>query len=114
MLNQVFDDPACAIIFELEYVVSIPVQVNVISNKNNKKNALTDTKKQNEIHHILTQWTVYCPFAGKTFKYTKIDVNMLGGSSKIKHPEGKLVYKSSDETQPGKINFSIKRGDQVN
>ena len=71
VLNQVFDDPICAIIFELEYVVSIPVQVNVINNKNNKKNVITDTKKQNEIHHILTQWTVYCPFAGKTVKNTK-------------------------------------------
>ena len=48
-ISQVFDDPMCAIIFELEYVVSIPVQVNIFSSKNSKKNVITDTKKQNEI-----------------------------------------------------------------
>jgi len=103
VLNQVFDDPACAIIFELEYVVSIPVQVNVISNKNNKKNVLTDTKKQNEIHQfpkllcfftiiaILSQYNAYHTFC-LPYRQSSIHSHSgLGGSKMNLKILGKFV-----------------------
>lgn len=105
----------CAVIFELEYVVSIPLQVNILNNKNTKKPIISDTKKQNETHHILTRWAVYCPFASnKTIKSSKIEVNLLGGGSHLNHPEGKLVFKQmDDESLSGQISFIIRKGDQV-
>ena len=113
ILNEVFDDPMCAIIFELEYVVSIPLQVNILNVKNNKKNVITDTKKQHETHHIVVRWAVYCPFSNnKTLKSARIDVNMHGGNS-LSHPDGKLVFKQFEKSL-SKITFQIRKGEQVN
>ena len=109
-----FDDPLCALVFELEYVVSIPLQVNILNVKNNKKNVISDTKKQNETHHIVTRWAVYCPFANnKTLKSSRIDVSMHG-SDGLLHPEGKFIFKQDeDEKLISKISFQIKKSDQV-
>lgn len=106
ILNQIFDDQINAIIFELEYVVNIPLNYNG-TNLKNKKNLSSDNKKQNEIHHILAAWAYY-PFSiNEKLKTTKIELNMVN-SLKLPHPEGRLVYKQADEIT-GKINFVIKK-----
>jgi hypothetical protein len=107
ILNQIFDDQINAILFELEYVVNIPLNYNG-TNLKNKKNLSSDNKKQNEIHHILAAWAIYYPFSiNEKLKTIKIELNVVN-SLKLPHPEGRLVYKQADEIF-GKINFVIKK-----
>lgn len=39
VLNEVFEDPLCAIVFIVEYIINVPTQVNLPSKdtKNNKE-----------------------------------------------------------------------------
>lgn len=102
----------CALVFQLEYVVNVPLQVNILNVKNNRKNVITDTKKQNETHHIVARWAVFCPFANnKTMKSARVDV-FMNGSDSLVHPDYKLAFKQSEQTQT-RITFQIRKSDQV-
>ena len=46
VLNQVFEDPVCAILFEMEYVVSVPIPVHTPNTPNKK--SIPATKRQHE------------------------------------------------------------------
>lgn len=38
ILNEIFEDPLCTIVFEIEYVLNIPIQVNIMNTLNKKVN----------------------------------------------------------------------------
>lgn len=38
VLDEVLEDPSCAIVFQVEYVINIPIQVNINSNPKQKVN----------------------------------------------------------------------------
>lgn len=36
VLNELFDDPLCTIVFEVEYVINVPIHVNIMNTMNKK------------------------------------------------------------------------------
>ena len=126
VLNQVFEDPVCAILFEMEYVVSVPIPVHHTPSTPNKK-SIPATKRQHETHHLLVRWAAYSPFAHKgaleAGAAARCDLGLLGGSAHHSlSPEFKLVYSTPDTdmhdkqasvSAPGKVSFRIKAGDQI-
>jgi hypothetical protein len=125
VLNQVFEDPVCAILFEMEYVVSVPIPVPIPSTPG--KSRVPATKRQHETHHLLVRWAAYSPFAahkGAALEAgARCDLALLGGSAHDSlSPEFKLVYSKPDTdmhdrqasvSAPGKLSFRIKAGDQI-
>lgn len=124
VLNQVFEDPVCAILFEMEYVISVPIHVNILNTI--KKKNIAETKKQYETHHILVRWGAYSPYANNSSlnEASRCEVSLFGGSGiDSVSPEFKLLYKKpntnmhdklSSVSAPGKISFSIESGNQIN
>ena len=125
VLNEVSEDPLCTIIFEMEYIINVPIHVNIL-NTINKKN-IAETKRQYETHHILVRWGAFSPFANKqqsdenylneNYRY---EMNLHGSSDNdTMNPDFKLLYKMPDSDMhddassaaaPGKISFNIKKG----
>ena len=124
VLNQVFEDPLCAILFEIEYVINVPIHVNIL-NTINKKN-IAETKKQYETHHILVRWGVYSPFnnnerTSQLGEEDTCEVCLFGSSQPdTMNPDFRMLYmtpdtnmhdKESSISTPGKISFNIKKGE---
>ncbi len=120
VLNEVTENPLCTIIFEMEYIINIPIHVNIL-NTINKKN-IAETKRQYETHHILVRWGAFSPFLNKQSfdDYFRYEINLHGNSKTYTiNPDFKLLYKMPDSEMhdnvssaaaPGKISFNIKKG----
>jgi hypothetical protein len=126
VLDDVFEDPMCAIVFQVEYVLNIPIQVSVDGLAGNNVKNQSDIKKQFETHHIIVRWGAYTPFADSLntdIDETRMEINMFGAGTETLNPEEKLVFKrpdtnmqdnASSKSAPGKITFDIRKGNTVN
>ncbi len=129
ILNNIFEHPLCAVLFEIEYVINVPIHVNIL-NTINKKN-IAETKKQYETHHILVRWGVFTPFNDRTTLNNPDDsddantceVSLFGSSSpETVNPDFRMLYmtpdtnmhdKASSLSTPGKISFKLKKGNKI-
>jgi nephrocystin-4 len=123
-LDEVFEDSMCAIVFQIEYVVSVPIQLGVDELKNKKSQS--DSKKQIETHNILVRWGAYTPFADSLdvdMDESRIEVNLFGAGVETLNPDEKLMFKRPDTNMqdnvssraaPGRISFEIRKGNTVN
>lgn len=124
ILNEVFEDSMCAILFEIEYIISVPIHVNVLNTI--KKKNIAETMKQYETHHILVRWSAYSPFSANKSLHEEdtCEISLFGNSSSTTiNPDFNMLYTSpnsnmhdvlSSLSAPGKITFNIKKGNQVN
>ncbi len=123
VLNEVLDDPLCAIVFQVEYVINVPIQINMLTTGKNKA-SVTDSKSQLETHHVIVRWGAYNPFARNVNNQLdgRVEINMFGGGVETHNPEQRLVFMSPDtdmqdqassKSAPGKITFDIRKGNSV-
>jgi hypothetical protein len=123
VLDEIFEDPMCAIVFVVEYIVTIPIQFNLeIDAKNKKvynkdnvleficvlkngiwfKDAKIGGKKQVETHSIMVRWGAFCPYAtglNEDMNDGRVEINMFGTASPndtLQNPENRLVFKRPD------------------
>ena len=120
VLNDVIEDPMCAIVFMVEYVINIPISMSVQTTLNKK--IVTDSKTQFETHHILVRWGAYCPYEQSRADQLdgRFELNFFG--SEVQNPENRLIFarpdtlmqdKQSSLSAPGKITFDIRKGNTV-
>jgi hypothetical protein len=126
VLDEVFEDASCAIVFSVEYIITIPIQVDLSIDSRNKKDANKSSKKQFETHHILVRWGTYCPFAAnlnQDMDDSRVEINLFGMGKEGNNPENKLVFKRPDTNMqdeissklaPGRISFDLRKGGHVN
>ena len=123
VLEQVFEDSLCAIVFEVEYVINVPIQVQIDQDPKNKNSHLV--KKRFETHYILIRWAAYCPFTDNLNKLdqNRIEINMFGSGFESVNPGQRLVFKRPDtrmqdeqssKSAHGRIVFDIRKGNEVN
>ncbi|CAF0840751.1 unnamed protein product [Brachionus calyciflorus] len=124
VLDQVFEDPLCSIVFLIEYVLNIPIQIHI--DKDPKTKTPQSIKKRFETHHILIRWSAYSPFSDNLNKFddkNRIEINMFGSGEETINPENKLVFKrvdtrmqdeQSSKTAHGKIIFGLRKGNSIN
>jgi hypothetical protein len=122
VLNEVIDDPMCAIVFQVEYVINVPIQINLLSTNKNNKKSVADSKSQLETHHIVVRWGAFCPFSDSNQLDGRVEINMFGAGIETNNPEQKLVFmrpqtdlqdQLSSRSAPGKITFDIRKGNNV-
>lgn len=123
VLDQVFEDSLCAIVFEVEYVINVPIQVQIDKDPRNKNSQLV--KKRFETHYVLIRWAAYCPFTDNLNKLdqNRIEINMFGSGFESVNPGQRLVFKRPDtrmqdeqssKSAYGRIVFDIRKGNEVN